>query len=234
MERTAPLDDRCPAALPGLDRVAIEREPGERGERTAARSPDVRWDVAGVSRARRRALIGRGGAVVWLTGLPGAGKSTIAGAVEERLLEQGVTAYRLDGDNLRHGLNGDLGFSPADRGENVRRTAHAARLLADAGTVVLVSLVSPIANDRLGARRLCEGWEIPFLEVWVSTPLATCEARDPKGLYARARQGALTGLTGVDDPYEAPREPELELDGRRPVGELVAGLLSALGDGVGS
>jgi bifunctional enzyme CysN/CysC len=190
------------------------------------RSPDVRWDGAGVSRKRRRALLGRRGAVVWLTGLSGAGKSTIAAAVEECLLERGVAAYRLDGDNLRHGLNGDLGFSPADRSENVRRTAHAARLLADSGAVALVSLVSPFAADRDAARALCAAWEVPFAEAWVATALATCEARDPKGLYARARRGELNGLTGVDAPYEPPAAPELRLDGCRPLPLLVADVLA--------
>lgn len=196
------------------------------GAFASERSPDVRWDGAGVSRERRRELLGRRGAVVWLTGLSGAGKSTIAGAAEERLLEGGTAAYRLDGDNLRHGLNGDLGFSEADRSENVRRTAHAARLLADAGAVVLVSLVSPFAADRAAARALCAAWDVPFAEAWVATALATCEARDPKGLYARARRGELTGLTGVDAPYERPAAAELRLDGCRPLPELVAAVLT--------
>jgi adenylyl-sulfate kinase len=117
----------------------------------------------------------------------------------------------LDGDNLRHGLNGDLGFSDEDRAENVRRTAHVARLLADAGAVAIVSLVSPFAGDRLKARELVEAERLPFAEVWISTPLEECERRDPKGLYARARAGEIKSFTGVDGPYEAPERPDLEL-----------------------
>jgi adenylyl-sulfate kinase len=174
-------------------------------------SPDVRLQPTAITRERRRALLGCGGATVWLTGLPAAGKSTIAAAVEERLVTRGRPAYVLDGDNLRHGLCGDLCFSAADRSENVRRAAHVALLLADAGTVALVALVSPYAADREQARRLHERAALPFAEVYVSTPLDECERRDPKGLYARARSGELRGLTGIDDPYEPPASPELEL-----------------------
>ena len=153
------------------------------------------------------------GATLWLTGLPASGKSTLAAAVEARLLEDGRPAYVLDGDNLRHGLNGDLGFSAEDRAENIRRTAHVARLLADAGTVAIVSLVSPFAADRDQARRLVESGGLPFHEVWVSTPVEECERRDPKGLYARARRGEITGMTGIDDPYEAPERAEVVISG---------------------
>jgi bifunctional enzyme CysN/CysC len=174
-------------------------------------SPDVRLQPTAITRERRCALLGCRGATVWLTGLPAAGKSTIAVAVEERLVTRGRPAYVLDGDNLRHGLCGDLRFSAADRSENVRRAAHVALLLADAGTVALVALVSPYAADREQARRLHERAALPFAEVHVSTPLDECERRDPKGLYARARAGELRGLTGIDDPYEPPASPELEL-----------------------
>ncbi len=139
-------------------------------------------------------LLEQTGAVVWMTGLPASGKSSIAHAVEESLLRAGRSAYVLDGDNLRHGLNGDLGFSDEDRAENVRRTAHVARLLADAGTVAIVSLVSPFAADREQARALVEAEGLPFHEVWVSTPVEECERRDPKGLYAKARAGDLPRL----------------------------------------
>jgi bifunctional enzyme CysN/CysC len=156
---------------------------------------------------------GRGskGATVWFTGLPSSGKSTIAAIVEQRLVSSGRPAYRLDGDNLRHGLNGDLGFSTEDRGENVRRAGEVAALFADAGVVALVSLVSPYAADRERARRAHEQAGLPFAEAYVSTPPEECERRDPKGLWARARAGELTGFTGVDDPYEAPAAPELTL-----------------------
>jgi bifunctional enzyme CysN/CysC len=134
----------------------------------------------------------------------------------------------LDGDNLRHGLNGDLGFSDEDRTENVRRTAHVARLLADAGVVALVSLVSPFAADRAKARELVEAEELPFHEVWVSTPVEECEQRDPKGLYKKARAGELPGFTGVDGAYEAPQQPDLELGSDVSVEEAVERLVEAL------
>ncbi len=160
---------------------------------------------------RSGALLGHAGATVWFTGLPGAGKSTIATAVEERLVVSGRPAFLLDGDNLRHGLNGDLGFGEAARCENVRRTAHVARLLAESGTIALVSLVSPYAADREAAAALHAVEDLRFVEVFVSTPLEHCEQRDPKGLYARARAGELQGLTGVGAPYEAPAQPDLVL-----------------------
>jgi bifunctional enzyme CysN/CysC len=175
------------------------------------RSPNVVWDRAGVSVDRRARALGRRGATLWFTGLPASGKSTIAAALEERLVAAGVPAYRLDGDNLRHGLNADLGFSAADRAENVRRTAHAALLLADAGVVAIPSLVSPYRADRELARSVHADAGIAFLEVFVDTPLEECERRDPKGLYARARAGEVTGFTGVDDPYEPPDRPDVVL-----------------------
>jgi adenylyl-sulfate kinase len=176
-------------------------------------SPGVVWQSGGVTRERRREALGGAGATVWLTGLPASGKSTVAAALESRLLGEGRPAYVLDGDNLRHGLNGDLGFSPEDRAENVRRTAEVAALMADAGVTVLVALVSPYRADRAAARAVHERHGLPFLEVWVSTPLEECERRDPKGLYARARAGELRGMTGVDDPYEPPDAPDLEVGG---------------------
>ena len=176
-----------------------------------ARSANVRWHAGNLTRDERWNALGYGGATVWMTGLPASGKSTIAMQVEAWLLAAGRPAYVLDGDNLRHGLNGDLGFSAEDRRENVRRTAELAALMADAGVVVLVSLVSPYRADRARAREVHVRRELPFLEVHVATSLAECEARDPKGLYARARSGELRGMTGVDDPYEAPERPDLRL-----------------------
>ena len=152
-----------------------------------------------------------GGATVWFTGLSGSGKSTIANAVGEALLAQGRGAYVLDGDNLRLGLNADLGFSAPDRAENVRRVGHVARLMADAGLVVLVPVISPYRADRDEVRAIHAAAGVPFHEVFVDTPLDVCEQRDPKGLYARARAGQLTGLTGIDDPYEPPADPELRV-----------------------
>jgi adenylyl-sulfate kinase len=167
----------------------------------------VTWHAGRVARAAR----GSKGATVWFTGLPSSGKSSIAYIVEEGLVESGRPAYVLDGDNLRHGLNGDLGFSAEDRAENVRRAGEVAALFAEAGVVALVSLVSPYAADRDRARRAHERAGLPFAEAYVSTPPEECERRDPKGLWARARAGELTGFTGVDDPYEAPATPELTL-----------------------
>ena len=195
------------------------------------RSPNVRWQGTRVTRERRREALGHGGATLWFTGLPGAGKSTVAAAVEERLLEMGRPAFMLDGDNLRHGLNGDLGFDEAARAENVRRTAHVARLLAESGTVALVSLVSPYAADRRNAASLHAADELEFLEVFVDAPLEVCEQRDPKGLYARARAGELTGMTGVGAPYEPPTDPDLTLgSGGETVEEEVERVLGLLRD----
>jgi bifunctional enzyme CysN/CysC len=171
----------------------------------------VVWHDGAVSRADRSAVTGGAGAVVWFTGLSGSGKSTVAVQVEHALVASGRPAYLLDGDNLRHGLNGDLGFSAADRGENVRRVGEVAALFADAGVVALVPLVSPYRADRDTVRQRVLAAGLAFIEVFVDTPLELCEQRDPKGLYAKARAGELTGMTGIDDPYEAPNDPELVL-----------------------
>lgn len=174
-------------------------------------SPNVRWQRTALTRSQRWESLGHAGATIWFTGLPAAGKSTIAAALEERLVTSGRPAFMLDGDNLRHGLNGDLGFNEAARSENVRRTAHVARLLAESGTLAIVSLVSPYAQDREAAASLHADADLPFLEIFVHAPLRLCEERDPKGLYARARAGKLAGLTGVDAPYETPLNPDLTL-----------------------
>jgi bifunctional enzyme CysN/CysC len=151
------------------------------------------------------------GATVWLTGLSGSGKSTVAVALERLLISQGRPAYRLDGDNVRHGLNGDLGFTEVDRTENVRRVGEVARLMADAGVVAIVPLISPYRAGRDHARAMHAEADLAFVEVFVDTPIELCEQRDPKGLYAKARAGEITGFTGIDDPYEAPLTPELVL-----------------------
>ena len=187
------------------------------------------WHASGVARADRWAAAGAG-ATVWLTGLSGSGKSTIAVELERRLIAGGRPAYLLDGDNIRHGLNGDLGFSAEDRDENVRRVAHVARLFADAGLVAVVPLISPYRAARQLARDLHDAADLPFHEVFVDTPLAVCEERDPKGLYARARAGEISGMTGIDDPYEAPERPERRYtpaDGSP--SEIVDDLLALLG-----
>ena len=170
-------------------------------------SSNITWHPAGVAREARPSQ----GATVWFTGLSGSGKSTVATACEALLVAAGRSAYVLDGDNIRHGLNGDLGFSADDRAENVRRVGHVAALMADAGLVALVPLVSPYRVDRDRVRELHVAAGLPFVEVFVDTPIELCEQRDPKGLYAKARAGELTGFTGVDDPYEAPERPELVL-----------------------
>jgi len=174
---------------------------------------NVVWHEGAVKRADRAATTGGEGVTVWLTGLSGSGKSTIAYAVEERLVAKGRAAYVLDGDNLRHGINSDLGFSKEDRTENIRRVGEVARLMADAGLVVLVPVISPYQADREEVRRRHEQIGLEFVEVFVDTPLEVCEERDPKGLYARARAGEISGMTGIDDPYEAPVSPDVHLDG---------------------
>jgi len=193
------------------------------------RSDNVTWHAGAVDRVRRAGSTGGAGATAWLTGLPASGKSTIAVALEAALLDRKRVAYVLDGDNLRHGLNGNLGFSADDRAENVRRTGEVARLFADAGVVAVVSLVSPYEADRVRVRALHEAQGLPFVEVFVDTPLEECERRDPKGLYARARAGELKGMTGIDDPYEAPRSPDLHLKPlEQSVEQSVATLLARL------
>ena len=169
----------------------------------------VRWHHAAVGPEARAPRLGQRGAVVWLTGLSGAGKSTIAALVDAALHARGRHSYILDGDNLRFGLCNDLGFSPEDRAENVRRLGEAARLLQDAGLLVLVAAISPYRDDRARVRaRVPEGH---FLEVFVDAPLDVCESRDPKGLYRRARAGEITGFSGIDAPYEPPEAPDLRL-----------------------
>ena len=167
----------------------------------------VVWHAGGVSRTDRSTR----GVTVWITGLSGSGKSSVAVELERRLVASGRAAYLLDGDNLRHGLNSDLGFSAADRTENVRRVAEVAKLLADAGVIAVASLISPFREDRAKARAAHEAAGLPFVEVFIDTPLAICEERDPKGMYAKARAGEITGFTGVDSPYEAPKSPDLLL-----------------------
>jgi len=165
------------------------------------------WQPTPVTKADRRRLNGHSSCVVWLTGLSGSGKSTIACALELALHERGVRTYLLDGDNLRHGLNRDLGFSADHRAENIRRTAEVAKLFVDAGVIAICGLISPYRRDREAARALFEPGE--FVEVFVDCPVEVCKARDPKGLYRRALAGEIKGFTGIDDPYEPPRDPDV-------------------------
>jgi adenylyl-sulfate kinase len=196
--------------------------------RAASPPANIRWHEGSVERPDRWLKLGQRGATVWFTGLSGAGKSTIAAEVEQRLLEQSRWAYRLDGDNLRHGVCADLGFEPEDRAENARRVAELAILFADAGAVALVCLVSPYAADRHAARELHEQAGIEFVEVFVNTSLRECMRRDTKGLYRQAHNGTLTNLTGIGAPYEAPRRPELELTEDLDVAGASARVLAAL------
>ena len=188
------------------------------GSEPALASPDsavadnITFHASSLSREERRTALGTSGATIWMTGLSGSGKSTIAAAAEHTLVSSGRNAYMLDGDNLRHGLNVDLGFSEEDRAENVRRVGEVAKLLAESGVVAIVSLVSPYRAERDKVRAAHEAAGIPFHEVFVDTPLEECEKRDPKGLYAKARAGEITNLTGVGSPYEAPTSPELTTD----------------------
>ncbi len=174
---------------------------------------NVTWHESRVTRAARARLKGHGSAVLWFTGLSGAGKSSIANAVDAALNERGIHTYLLDGDNVRHGLNNNLGFSAADREENIRRIGEVAKLLVDSGLIVLSAFISPYRADRERVRALLGADE--FIEIYCRASLATCEARDPKGLYRQARAGELRNFTGIDAPYEAPEAAELVLDSER-------------------
>jgi bifunctional enzyme CysN/CysC len=174
-------------------------------------STDIHYNRGAVTRAEREQLKGHKGAILWFTGLSGSGKTTIANALERELTRRGMHSYQLDGDNLRFGLNRDLGFSEEDRKENIRRAGEAAVLFADSSTVVITSLISPFREDRDLVRELAREKQVAFLEVFVDAPLAVCEQRDPKGLYAKARKGEIAQFTGISSPYEAPSAPELTL-----------------------
>ena len=188
-------------------------------------SPNVTWYEGRLERRRRWHALGGSGGTVWITGLPASGKSTLAAALEERLVERGRWAYMLDGDNLRHGISRDLGFSSEERKANVIRAGEVAALFADAGAIAIVALVSPFASHRLEVRERHISEGLPFIEVFVDTPVETCMARDPKGLYARARAGELQGFTGVDDPYEPPHAPDLRVTQDVPLGAAVDALM---------
>jgi adenylylsulfate kinase len=171
---------------------------------------NLTWHEGEVTRADRERVLGQRGVTVWLTGLSGSGKSTLARRVEAMLAARGHAAYVLDGDNIRHGLNADLGFSPEDREENIRRIGEVARLFTDAGLIVVTAFISPYRRDRERVRALLRSGE--FVEVYVTAPLEVCEARDPKGLYAKARAGQIAEFTGIDAPYEEPEAPEVRVD----------------------
>ncbi|MBN2582469.1 MAG: adenylyl-sulfate kinase [Planctomycetes bacterium] len=193
------------------------------------RSDNLTWHAGSVTAADRGCLLGQRGCVVWLTGLSGSGKSTVARALESRLHEAGRLVFVLDGDNVRHGLNSDLGFSAADRDENIRRIGEVAALMAEAGLIVVTAFISPYREGRAGARKAVGPGR--FLEVFLDTPLELCEQRDPKGLYRKARSGELEEFTGVDAPYERPESADLSLDtGRQDVGQCVEAMVQLLAE----
>lgn len=176
------------------------------------KSTNITWHEGNLTRDERWEALKCKGGTVWFTGLSACGKSTIASALEQVLVQSGVACYRLDGDNIRFGLNKNLGFSAEDRAENIRRVGEIAKLFSDAGHVTLTSFISPYVADRDAARAVHDEAGLPFIEVFVDTPLDECEKRDPKGLYKKARAGEIKGFTGIDDPYEAPEKAELVID----------------------
>lgn len=174
------------------------------------KSENITWHASGITRAEREAVRGHRGATLWFTGLSGSGKSTLATAVERQLLARGCATYLLDGDNVRHGLNRDLGFAPADRSENNRRIGEVAKLFTDAGVLCLCAFISPYRADRAKLRAAIGSAD--FIEIYVRASLPACEERDPKGLYKKARAGEIPDMTGIGAPYEPPQRPELVLD----------------------
>jgi adenylylsulfate kinase len=195
---------------------------------TVRKATNITWHEGDVTREERHARLGQKGLTVWMTGLSASGKSTIAVALEKVLLARGKHAYRLDGDNIRFGLNRNLSFSAEDRAENIRRIGEVAKLFSDAGIITITSFISPYRQDRDQVRRLHEEAKLPFLEVFVDCPLDEAERRDPKGLYKKARAGEMKGFTGIDDPYEPPERPELVLrTDRLSVADSVTELLAA-------
>ena len=175
------------------------------------KATNVHWHGGEINRRERSQLLGHGGATLWFTGLSGSGKSTIAVALEQALYQRGVLVYRLDGDNIRLGINKNLGFSAEDRAENIRRVGEVSKLFVDGGVIVLSSFISPYLIDRQIVRELHEADNMPFIEVFVDCSLEAAEERDPKGLYKKARSGEIKNFTGIDDPYEAPNAPEVHL-----------------------
>ena len=175
------------------------------------KATNVHWHGGEINRRERSQLLGHGGATLWFTGLSGSGKSTIAVALEQALYQRGVLVYRLDGDNIRLGINKNLGFSAQDRAENIRRVGEVSKLFVDGGVIVLSSFISPYLVDRQIVRELHEADNMPFIEVFVDCSLEAAEERDPKGLYKKARSGEIKNFTGIDDPYEAPNAPEVHL-----------------------
>jgi adenylyl-sulfate kinase len=207
MDENSFLESISPQVPNGKDRLPAYKRDGI-SLRTAQ---NIFWSEGHVTREQRWARNGHKGLVVWLTGLSGSGKSTLSRVIERELFARGLNAFVLDGDNLRHGLNSNLGFSPADRSENIRRTAEVGSLLASAGHVAIIALISPYRQDRLAAKEIARAGGSGFVEVYVDAPLEVCEQRDPKNLYRRARAGEIRGLTGIDAPYQPPENPEIHI-----------------------
>ncbi len=192
---------------------------------TEVKATNITWHEGHVTRDERSALLKQRGATLWFTGLSGSGKSTAAFTLEHALVQQGRLAYVLDGDNIRHGLNRNLGFSATDREENIRRIGEVAKLFADCGLITMTSFISPYRKDRDLVRDLHVKATLPFIEIHMATPIETCEQRDPKGLYKKARAGELKGFTGIDDPYEAPLNAELVIDAATTTPQQAAALV---------
>jgi adenylyl-sulfate kinase len=219
MAAGAPMNGDVPieteaAVDPGVSGGIAGGRPASEEAATRVASANITRAIGHVSCEQRHARNRHKGAVVWFTGLPGSGKSTLAVALERELFDRGWQVFVLDGDNIRFGLSADLGFSVADRAENIRRVAEVARLLAECGVIAIAAFISPYRSDRMAARRILrrEGSTTPFAEVYLCTPLDVCEARDPKGLYARARAGEIEEFTGVSAPFEPPARAELVID----------------------
>jgi len=193
------------------------------------KATNITWHEGAVTPEERHTNMGQKGCTLWMTGLSASGKSTVAVALEQVLMQRGKHAYRLDGDNIRMGLNKNLGFSAEDRAENIRRIGEVAKLFADAGVLTITSFISPYAADRDNVRALHAASNIPFIEVFIDCPLEEAEKRDPKGLYKKARAGQIKGFTGIDDPYEAPTKAELHIrTDKKSIEEAVQELLNYL------
>lgn len=192
------------------------------------KSSNVVWQQGRVGREQRATIFNQHGATLWITGLSGAGKSTLAFQLEHQLIGQRYKAYVLDGDNIRHGLNNNLGFSADDRTENIRRVGEVAKLFADAGMIAIASFISPFRKDRALVRHMHEAAGLPFVEIFVDTPLAECERRDPKQLYAKARRGEIRDFTGISSPYEVPDAPEIVVTGTSSPDQNVAQVVAYL------
>jgi adenylylsulfate kinase len=191
------------------------------------KATNVHWHEHSVSKAERSQLSGHKGVMLWFTGLSASGKSTVANTVDHKLHAQGKRTFVLDGDNIRMGLNKNLGFSAEDRAENIRRIGEVGKLFVSAGVITSTAFISPYRRDRDAVRALLEPGE--FIEIFMDTPIEICEQRDPKGLYKKARAGQLKGFTGIDDPYEAPEKPELVLDGgKKSIDELADEVIAFL------